>query len=202
MKTNKITLYFIMVTLVVSFILGSFFYFFTKEKDSALNSAIQTYRENSTKLIADKVYEDLLIENLLEAQRKLILLKESKIIDEYQIIKKDQFLNNELKYCETIFFDKALKSITWGKVCINYPGTFQEKTLINLKGISLIFISLIAFIAFLIILLFKKATKINNDLYVGVGQVLDSDGIYNYEESFWAPVLKELDKLVVLNKKR
>ena len=114
MKTNKITLYFIMVTLVVSFILGSFFYFFTKEKDSALNSAIQTYRENSTKLIADKVYEDLLIENLLEAQRKLILLKESKIIDNYQIIKKDQFLNNELKYCETIFFDKTGAVLTTG----------------------------------------------------------------------------------------
>lgn len=200
MKTSKITLYFFLVTLIVSFILCSFFYLFTKEKDSTLKATIQTYRENSTKLITDKVYEDLLIDNLLEAQRKLNLLKESKIIDDYQIIKKEQFLKSELKYCETIFFDKALKTISWGKVCIDFPQSLKENSLVNLKGVSLIFIFLMAFIVFLIIFLFKKITKINSDLYVGIGRILNSNEPYHFEESFWAPVLKELDKLVVLNK--
>ncbi|MBC7712131.1 MAG: HAMP domain-containing histidine kinase [Rhizobacter sp.] len=200
MKTNKITLYFFLVTSIVSFILCSFFYFFTKEKDSALKATIQTYRENSTKLITDKVYEDLLIDNLLEAQRKLSLLKENKIIDDYQIIKKDQLIKSELKYCEAIFFDKTLKTTLWGKVCIDFPQSFKENSLVNLKGVSLIFLFLMAFIVFLIIFLFKKITKINSELYIGIQRVLNPNEPYHFEESFWAPVLKELDKLVVLNK--
>ncbi len=200
MKTNKITLYFFLVTSIVSFILCSFFYLFTKEKDSTLKATIQTYRENSTKLIADKVYEDLLIDNLLEAQRKLSLLKENKIIDDYQIIKKDQLIKSELKYCEAIFFDRTLKTISWGKVCIDFSQSLKENTLVNLKGVSLIFLFLMAFIIFLIIFLFKKVTKINSDLYIGIERVLNPNKPYHFEESFWAPVLKELDKLVVLNK--
>jgi signal transduction histidine kinase len=146
------------------------------------------------------VYEDLLIDNLLETQRKLNLLKESKIIDDYQIIKKDQLLKNELKYCETIFFDKTLKTASWGKVCLDFPLSLKENALVNLKGISLIFIFLMAFIIFLITFLFKKITKINSDLYSGIGRVLNSNESYHFEKSFWAPVLKELDKLVILNK--
>ncbi len=200
MKTNKITLYFSLITLVVSFILCSFFYLFTKAKDDTLKATIQMYRENSAKLIIDKVYEDLLIDNLLEAQRKLNLLKESKIIDDYQIIKKTQLLKNELKYCETIFFDKNLKTASWGKVCLDFPQSLKENALVNLKGISLIFIFLMGFIVFLLTFLFKKITKINSDLYSGIRRVLNSNDSYHFEESFWAPVLKELEKLVVLNK--
>lgn len=200
MKTNKITLYFFLVTSVVSLILCSFFYLFTKEKDSSLQATIQTYRENSAKLITDKVYEDLLIDNLLEAQRKLSLLKENKIINDYQIIKNDQLLKNELKYCETIFFDKTLKTISWGKVCIDFPQSLKENSLVNLKGISLLFVFLMVFIVFVIIALFKKITKINSDLYNGIERVLNSNDSYRLEKSFWAPVLKELHKLVVLNK--
>lgn len=200
MKTNKITLYFFIITSAVSLILCSFFYLFTKEKDSALKTTIQTYRENSTKLIADKIYEDLLIDNLLEAQRKLSLLKENKIIDDYQIIKKDLRIKSEMKYCETIFFDKNLKTTLWGKVCLDFPKSFKENALVNLKGVSLIFLFLMAFIVFLIIFLFKQITKTNNDLYIGIGKVLNPNEPYHFEESFWAPVLKELDKLVVLNK--
>lgn len=200
MKTNKITLYFFLVTSIVSFILCSFFYLFTKEKDSALKATIQIYRENSAKLITDKVYEDLLIDNLLEAQRKLTLLKENKIIDDYQIIKNDQLIKNELKYCEAIFFDKTLKTTSWGKVCVDFPQSLKENALVNLKGVSLIFLFLMAFILLLIVFLFKKITKINSDLYIGIERVLNPNEPYHFEESFWAPVLKELDKLVVLNK--
>lgn len=200
MKTSKITLYFSLITLIVSFVLCSFFYLFTKEKDDTLKATIQTYRENSAKLIIDKIYEDLLIDNLLESQRKLNLLKESKIIDDYQIIKKNQRLKNELKYCEVIFFDKILKTTLWGKVCIDFPQSLKENSLVNLKGVSLIFLFLMAFIVFLIIFLFKKITKVNSDLYTGIGRVLNPNEAYHFEESFWAPVLKELDKLVVLNK--
>lgn len=200
MKTSKITLYFSLITLIVSFILCSFFYLFTRAKDDTLKTTIQTYRENSAKLIVDKVYEDLLVDNFLEAQRKLNLLKESKIIDDYQIIKKNQSLEKELKYCETIFFDKNLKTVSWGKVCLDFPQSPKENTLVNLKSISLIFIFLMVFIVFLLTFLFKKITSINSDLYSGIERVLNSNDSYHFEKSFWAPVLKELEKLVILNK--
>ena len=200
MKTNKLTYYFLLIASIVSITLGSLFYLFTREKESTLQSTIQTYRKNSTKLITDKVYEDLLLDNLLEAERKLSLLKEGNIIYGYQIIKKELVINSELKYCESIFFDKISKRIPGGKVCIDFPPSQQENSLVNLKGVSLIFIFLMAFIVFLIIALFKKITKINRDLYFGIERILNPDDSYSFEKSFWAPVLKELEKLVISNK--
>jgi signal transduction histidine kinase len=200
MKTRKIALYFLLVSLIVSLVLGSLFYLFTQEKDNALKSTIQIYRKNSAKLITDKVYEDLLIDNLLEAQRKLALLKENKIIADYQIIKKDNPLKNELKHCEIIFFDKILKNTSWGKVCMDFPQSIKENVLVNLKGISLIFLFLMAFIVLLLIFLFRKILKINGDLYIRIENILNSNESQNFDESFWEPVLKELNKLVISNK--
>lgn len=200
MKASKLSLFLSLIALVVFLMLTSFFYFFTKEKDNSLKKTIKVYRQNSTKLIVDKIHADLLIDNLLEAQRQLDLLKESKIITEYQIIKKGELQPSELEYCEGIFFDKKLKTINWGKVCINLHQSHNEDTLANFKGLSLVFSLTICFTILLVIFFFRKITFINTELYQGIGKIINSKDKYNFENSFWAPVLSELNKLVIANK--
>ncbi len=200
MKTNKITLYFFLVISIVMTTLLIAFYLFSMEKENASQETIQIYRENSVKLIADRVYEDLLLDNLLEASRKLNLLKESGIIDKFKIIKNDQKVDTQFKYCEPIYFDKNLKNIKWGNVCVNFLQTPNENKIINLSRMSLIFISIIIFIIFLILFIFRQIRDINNLLYTEIENVVRLKNKYNFEKSFWSPVLYELNKLVIENK--
>lgn len=199
MNRYKLKLYFSLILLIVVLILGAAFFIFSAEKNNTLNKTIRTYHKNSTKLIADKVFEDLLLDNFLEAQRKLNLLKEQKIIDDFQISKEINQTDDNINFCENIFFDKNIRINPWGSLCITYPNSSQGNNLINLKKLSFIFVFLVFFVMLLVFISFKKIKTLNEELYLGIEQILNKNNHYMIGNSFWYPVLTELTKLVDLN---
>ena len=200
MNTKKLKLFFTLLVVLVICILSGFFYLFTKEKDLAQDTTIKTYRENSLKLISDNIYEDLIIDNLLEAQRKLNILQENKIIKKYSILKDNDVDKDHPYLCSKVYFDRILKNAYWGKVCLDFHETPQEKTLVNLDSLSVLVTLLMLFTITLILLLIKKVSQMNSELYIGIENVLKSNNCIISKGSFWAPVLIQLEKLVDSNK--
>ena len=200
MKSEKIYTFFVLVTFIIALVLGISFYFFTNKKNLAINETLNSYRINSSKLIADKVYEDLIIENQLEVNRKLNLLKENKIISKYKVVKGETYLNNDYENCEKIYFDKFNPGIAWGELCLSFTDDFNKQKVINLQGLSYIVSILIFSIVLFVILFFKTISVANNQLYLGINTVLNNPNEIKFENSFWGPVLIELRKLVLINK--
>lgn len=199
MNRHKIKFYLSLAIIIVISILSAAFFLFSVEKNNALNMTMKTYHKNSTKLIADKVFEDLILDNFLEAKRKLNLLKEQGLIEHFRISKGVIQKDYENNFCETIFFDRNKRINHWGNICIIYPGANQGFNLLNLNRISFIFIFLVIFVILLVFISFKKIKTLNEELYLGIEQVLNKNNHYSNKNSFWSPVLTELTKLVDLN---
>ena len=106
MNTKKIALYFFITIFYIFCVFFIFSISFINIKNKTIRLAIEKHQINSTKLIVEKIYEDLLFDNLIEANRKLNLLKQENIIRDFIILKNNQYLNDDSSYCENIFFDK------------------------------------------------------------------------------------------------
>lgn len=200
MNTKKITLYFFISTILIFLLFTVFLFTFVNIKNKAIKETLEIQRQNSTKLISERVHEDLLFDNLTEARRKLILLKQENIINDFLILKNHHDLNTNLKYCESIFFERNTHSALWGKLCLNFPDEKDESSPIDFKNFTVLFILINTLFLIFFILFFKTIHKYNLDLFEGIENILNSNNQYNIEKSIWYPIFAELKKLVNLNK--
>ncbi len=198
MKTKSIIIYFATITAIALLMSAAFFYLFNKEKDTLQKNTISAYRESSSKLIVDRIYEDLLIGNEIESLRKLNLIKESKIINDFSIYRNLHIDTNDWDHCEKVYFDKVTKLTKWGEVCFKFAATLKTQNSLNLQGISVIFFSIIFSMVLLLLSVFKKVNSSNKELYSSIALVLSNNETeQQLKKSFWAPVLKELKALVL-----
>ena len=202
MKTTKIFIYLIQIIAISSAFFIVFQYSFNSEKNKIIEESSYKYRINTNKLIVENIYEDLLLGNLLEANRKLLKLQEEGIIQNFEIIPIDQPNIKKIDNCEIIYFDRVTKKNIWGKLCL----LFSEKTLklseINFERISFIFLLILSFFSFLIFYIYQKIKKINKDLLNSIKLILTNEVAFNPENSIWEPVLVEMKRLVLLNNEK
>ena len=198
MKTKRLLLYFslLIITLTIT-VLVSLFGFF-HEKENVLKHSLTIQIQNSARLITDQVYGDLLIDNSLEATRKLNYLVERNIIKNFQIYKTinvKSFLDEQV--CNPLYFDRENKNETWGSVCLKFPLENFNANEIYFKKITWIFVSLSSFFILLTLFSFKQFSKVNTSLFVEIEQVLKFPLVNVNSKSLWEPVLDKLRNEVI-----
>ncbi len=200
MKSRKILIFFFIALFAITFVISGTFYFFQNEKAKTLNQIIKTSRANSVQLIAEKVYEDLLIQNEIEANRKLNLMIDSGIIQKFKFGKEISTRDaSHFDYCEQIYFDKHSRKTPWGKLCLDFTDKYKSKSNFNFSTISFAILFLICFILLLTIAAMRFIFNANTTLNTGIFEII-SNNKKPATSSLWFPVLNELKKLVDLQK--
>ena len=200
MNTKKLWSYFFCMTSVLLFLFFLSSYLFLQERNKASDRVIDSFKSNSTHLIVDRIYEDLIMDNFIEAERKLGLLTQSKIINSYRIFKAKQVKEASYDKCELLYFSKIEKSAIWGTVCISFTENFKKQNSIDFYRISFSLIFLGVFILLIIFTMFKLVKNLNQSLYSGMSAILNNKQDKMNFEGFWEPVFRELQILVKNNK--
>lgn len=193
MKTKKIFLYFFILTSTLIFAVAIVFFFFNKEKEETLKNALNIQQQNSLRLITDQLYGDLLIDNTLEAERKLNLLIAKNVIINFSI-QKGQLDNpsSDESFCEVIYFDKESRQGAWGTLCVRFSSAHLKAGTINLKGVTTIVMFLSLFFILVILYIFRQISNMNNKLFQGVELALTSPEKKLFNDDLWEPVLGQL----------
>lgn len=193
MKTKKILLYFFTLLATLTFIVITGLFFFYNEKEGALKQSLMVQQQNSLHLITEQVYGDLLIDNTMEADRKLNLLITKKVIESFKITKNEFVSANQSEQsCEVIYFDKENKQGLWGTICVRFSLEQLRAGTLNLKGVSTVVILLSIFFILVILYIFREISKMNNNLFQGVALAIKEPEKVMSENDLWEPVLSQL----------
>lgn len=193
MKTKTLLIYFLILLALLTFGLAAGFTFFNHEKENALQKALALQQRNSMELITDQVYGDLLVDNTMEVERKLSVMVGKKTIENFAIIKGEDAQNKVSdNLCQTIYFDKTNQLGKWGLFCVKFSSEHLGSNLLNLKGVTIVVISLAVFLVLIIFGIFRKISQLNSHLHKGVELALKSPELKNSSSELWAPVLGQL----------
>lgn len=193
MKTKTLLIYFFTLFAILTLGLSVGFYFFNFEKKYALQNALALQQRNALDLITEQIYDDLLIDNTMEVERKIHVMVEKKIIESFSFVKHGEGKSiNSDELCQTIYFDKTSKIGEWGKFCLRFNSGRLDEIFLNLRRVTIVVIGLSVFLVLIIIGIFRKISQLNSNLHEGVKQALDTTDSANKANEFWEPVLGQL----------
>lgn len=196
MNIKKLIIFFSVSGAVLLTALSCSLFFFNLEKNKSINSIAKYYHRSSSFLIAEKIYEDLLIQNELEVKRKLNSLIDRKIIEKYKYGTLIQHEFSQFDVCQPIFFDKIKNRNLWGHLCLKFTDEYKTKYAPNLDGLYLVLLSLIIVIFLSAIFFYRKVLNLNYHLFEEINQLLNSKSYVPSTISFWFPITNELTRLV------